>query len=259
MPRPRLSDHLILILGCLLMLAPLALLLWGSTHGGSSLSTYRQISFSDDLFGNGVTALDMLRNSLIVAGGFAALTTIISVLAAYGLVYFRLRFANAIFLAIVVALFFPVETRVMPTFLVARDLGLLNSYTGMILPIAATGLGTLVFRLTFRQINDDVAEAAKLDGAGPMKFLIDILLPMAAPAVAAVFVILFVIGWGQYLWPLMITTTGEEHYTLVHGIERFGTATPQGMALAVMATLPPVLLVIIAQRWILSSFARVLG
>jgi len=259
MPKARLSDHLILIAGALFMLAPLALLLWGSLWGGTSLSAYSAALFSDDLFGNGVTAGDMLVNSMIVATGFALLTTGLSLLSAYALQFFGLRYSGAIFMVILLALFFPVETRVMPTFLVARDLGLLNSYGGMILPIAATGLGTLVFRLSLRRLPPELMEAARLDGAGPYRFFVDILLPLAAPVIGAVFVILFVIGWSQYLWPLMITTTGEDHYTIVRGMERIGIGSPVGMAMAVLASLPPMILLLAAARLIFGSFARLLA
>ncbi|MEM7076978.1 MAG: carbohydrate ABC transporter permease [Pseudomonadota bacterium] len=267
MQRARLVDHVILVFGSAFMLMPVLLLVMTSTHDNSSISQgglqlspgnagldpYRTILFTEDLFNNGVSALDMLVNSTIVAVGIATVQCIFSMLAAYALIYFRLPGAQVLFGIILVSMFFPVETRIIPTFLVTDQMGLLNTYTGMILPVAATGLGTLVFRQFLRQIPDEMLEAAKLDGAGPLKFLWDILLPLSLPMVVALFAMLFVIGWNQYMWPLMINTTSEEHYTIVRGIERVNATVNTGMALAVLAMVPPLAVMLVAQRWIVRS------
>ena len=269
MKKHRLFDHVILIAGCLFMGMPVLLLALSSTHsaaliqdsglqlsvGAAGLAAYRDVLLSRDLFGNGVTAADMLVNSFVVAGGFALLKTLISMLAAYALVYFRVPFASLVFGIILVSIFFPIETRVMPTFLVTDQLGLLNSYTGMILPIAASGLGTFLFRQYFQQIPNELLEAAKLDNAGPFRFLADILIPLSVPMIFALFALLFVVGWNQYLWPIMLSTTSEDHYTIVRGMQRFGLQGNAGMALAILAVLPPAVVLIVAQRWLMRGLA----
>jgi sn-glycerol 3-phosphate transport system permease protein len=267
-----LADHLILILGCGFMMGPVLLLVLASLNIGAILGPggldrnswaalfepYNQVLFTEDLFGNGVDGTGMLINSVIVAGGIAILKTGLSLLAAFALVCFRLRGATFLFGLILLPMFFPIETRILPTFIVTDDLGLLNSYSGMILPIVATGLGTLVFRQFLRQIPGELFEAAQLDGAGPIRFLVDILIPLALPMIAALFAMLFVLGWNQYLWPLMINTTAEEYYTIVRGIQRAGTGSSTGMALGVLAMLPPVAVMLVAQKWILRGLAQAL-
>lgn len=251
MPSNRFTDHLILILGCLFMLAPVALVLLGSISAGADpFRAYKQILLTPDLFGNGVNASDMMLNSFLVAGGIATLKTLVSILAAFALVCFNLRFREVIFGLILLPLFFPIETRILPTFLVTSQLGLVNSYAGMILPVVASGLGVLIFRQSLSQIPAELMEAARLDGAGPLRFLRDILLPVSLPMIAALFTILFVLGWNQYLWPLMVATTSEEHYTLVRGIERVGAGSPTGLAFAMLAMLPPLAVMLVTQRWI---------
>lgn len=260
----KLLDHAILIAGCLIMGLPVLSLILSATHpsgaltrsglqwgwGEAGLQPFIAVLTSGDLFGNGVTAAQMLWNSLIVATGIAVLKTLVSALAAYALTYFRLPGAPLIFGAILLALFFPVETRVLSTFLVTDRLGLLNSYAGMILPIAASGLGTVLFRQFFLQIPEEIAEAARLDGAGPWRFFRDFIVPLSMPMIVALFALLFLLGWNQYLWPIMITTSSEEHYTIVRGIERFGLQGNAGLALASLALFPPVVVLLAAQRWL---------
>ncbi len=258
------TDHAILIAGCALMMAPVGLLILAPMSFGTGdglrdvFSVYEQVLFAEDLFSNGVNASEMLINSLIVAGGIALLSTVFSLLAAYALVCFRLPRPELLLLGLLLPLFFPIETRILPTFLVTNNLGLLNTYTGMILPIVASGLGTLIFRQVILQLPEDVFEAARIDGAGPFKTFRDIVIPLCFPMTGALFILIFVIGWNQYLWPLMITTTSEEHYTIVRGIERAGVAGRAGMALAVFAMLPPVALMLLAQRRIMRGLASTL-
>lgn len=261
MGRATWTDHLILWIGCFVMLGPLVLLVMTSTHGGAAqgpqilpgpagLEPYRQVLFQDELFGVGVTAADMLKTSLIVALGIAGLKTVCGFLAAYALVYFRVPARSWLFGAILLSMFFPVETRILPSFLVVSQLGMLNSYAGLILPVTATGIGVLILRQGLLQLPDDLLEAAKLDGAGPIRFMVDILLPVSLPALAALFVLMFVVGWNQYLWPIMVTTANSDMFTLVRGMERVGIASGSGFALAVLAILPPLVVMLLAQRLI---------
>ena len=203
----------------------------------------------------GIGAGTMMLNSLILALGVAVLKGTFSLLAAYALVFFRLRYADLIFGVILLAMFFPVETRIIPTFEVAAGLGLLNSYSGMILPVVAGGLGVLVFRQFLQQLPVELMEAAKIDGAGPRRFLIDIVVPVSLPMIAAVFAILFVLGWNQYVWPIMITTTSQSHDTLVRGMEYAGYGGKDGLALALLALVPPTLIVLLLQRTLMRALA----
>lgn len=255
-------DHAILIAGALFMSLPLFVVLASSTHDGLTLAreglqiwpgdaggaVYGRLLSSEAIFAEGVTVPQMIVNSFIVALGFAVLKTITSLLAAYAFVYFRPRFGAFWFGLILASLFFPVETRFLPTFLVTHQLGLLNSYTGVVLPLIATGYGVLLFRQYFRQVPKEMIEAARMDGAGPIRFLIDILIPSSIGMISALFVILFVLGWNQYLWPILVATSDEGIFTLMRGFRRAGNFGPLGMGLAVIAVLPPALLVIVLQR-----------
>lgn len=259
-------DHLILIAGSLLMLMPVLAVFLTSTHDNASIAADGlMLNWGDafrDVYGGlltgaasfgGVTAGVMTLNSLVLALGFAFGKCVLSVLSAYALVYFRLPFASFLFWVIFASLLLPIETRILPSFMVVQRIGLLNSYGGLILPLLAAAVGTFYFRQFFRTVPSSLHEAARIDAAGPWRFLIDILLPLSRPMLLALFVVTFVLGWNQYLWPLMITTTGEGYYTLVRGIERFGTATNYGMALAILAILPPALLVILLQKWLIKG------
>lgn len=246
----RMADHMILIFGCIFMAGPLLFVVMGSLNTAAPFDAYKHTLFSVDLFGNGANAMTMLITSTLVACGIAGLKTIVSVMAAYALICFNLRHQTLIFGLILLPLFFPLETRILPTFLITSELGLTNSLAGMILPVVASGLGVLIFRQHLKQMPPDLMEAARLDGAGPLRYLLEILLPVSLPMIAALFTILFVLGWNQYLWPLMVATTSEEHYTIVRGIERIGASGPQGQAFAVLAMLPPLLLMLFTQKWI---------
>jgi len=196
----------------------------------------------------------MMKNSLIIATGVACLTTIVSLCAAYGMVYFKLRIANFVFWLTLVTLLLPLESRFITTFLVTDALGLINTHVGMILPVLSVALGTLFFRQLFLSIPNEYLEAAKLDGAGPVRFFVDFIVPMSWKRGGAIFIVTFMIGWNQYLWPLMISTD-ESRYTLVRGIRLVGEGSGTGMALIVLSILPPLILVIIFQRWFFKALA----
>jgi sn-glycerol 3-phosphate transport system permease protein len=195
----------------------------------------------------------MLSNSLLIAIIIAVGKIAISLLSAYAIVFFKFPFRMLAFWIIFITLMLPVEVRIIPTFKVVADLGLLNSYVGLTLPLIASATATFLFRQFFLTIPDELMEAARVDGAGPLKFFRDILLPLSRTNIAALFVILFIFGWVQYLWPLLVTTDSR-YYTVVMGIKRLA-ATADGepmwhlvMAAVMLAMLPPVLVVIFMQR-----------
>ena len=188
-----------------------------------------------------------------MALGIAIGKIAISIISAYAIVYFRFPFRMVFFWIIFLTLMLPVEVRILPTYKVVSDLGLLNSYGGLILPLIASATATFLFRQFFLTVPDELAEAARVDGAGPVRFFLDILLPLSRTNIAALFVILFIYGWNQYLWPLLITTD-TDMTTIVMGIQRMlfvADAVPEWnltMATAILAMAPPVLVVLIMQR-----------
>jgi sn-glycerol 3-phosphate transport system permease protein len=178
----------------------------------------------------------------------------ISIISSFAIVYFRFPLRNFFFWMIFVTLMLPVEVRIIPTFKVIADLGLLNTYAGLTLPLIASATATFLFRQFFMTIPDELAEAARMDGAGPMRFFWDVVLPLSKTSIAALCVIQFIYGWNQYLWPLLITSD-ESMYTTVIGIKRMmfgGDAVNEWqliMATAMLAMLPPALVVMLMQKW----------
>ncbi len=195
----------------------------------------------------------MLLNSMIMAIGISLGKIAISLLSAFAIVYFRFPARRLFFWLIFLTLMLPVEVRIVPTYEVIANFGMLNSYQGLILPLIASATATFLFRQFFMTVPDELAEAARVDGAGPMRFFFDILLPMSRTNIAALFVILFIYGWNQYLWPLLITTDPEMN-TIVMGIKQMfpsGDDTadwPVIMATSILAMVPPVLVVVGMQR-----------
>jgi sn-glycerol 3-phosphate transport system permease protein len=192
-----------------------------------------------------------LAMALLIAIGKIA----ISLLSAFAIVYFRFPFRMAFFWAIFITLMLPVEVRILPTYKVVSDLGLLNSYAGLTIPLIASATATFLYRQFFLTVPDELTEAARMDGAGPMRFFKDVLLPLSATSTAALFVIQFIYGWNQYLWPLLVTTQ-ESMYPVVLGIKQM---MPSGgdaqiewnvvMATAILAMVPPALVVTLMQKW----------
>ena len=267
--RPFLSflTHLVLIVGVVIVVFPAYLAFVASTHGnGDFLSGVMPLIPGPNLVENywrmltiGISTAGapplwvMLTNSLIMAVAIAVGKIAISLLSAYAIVFFKFPFRLLAFWIIFITLMLPVEVRIIPTFKVVADLGLLNSYVGLTLPLIASATATFLFRQFFLTIPDELMEAARVDGAGPLKFFRDILLPLSRTNIAALFVILFIYGWVQYLWPLLVTTDSR-YYTVVMGIKRLA-ATADGepqwhlvMAAVMLAMLPPVLVVIFMQR-----------
>ncbi|WP_373456310.1 sn-glycerol-3-phosphate ABC transporter permease UgpE [Rhizobium sp. L1K21] len=270
-------DHLILIIGVVFMMGPVVVAFMTSTHdaaeihmqglmttwGGHFAETYDEVLFEKGGFTGQVTGLAMLKNSFILGIGFAVGKIVLSMLAAYGIVYFRFRMGVVFFWMIFTTLLLPLEVRILPSYMVMSKLHLIDTYSGLIVPLLASATGTFYFRQFFKSVPDELLEAARIDGAGPFKFFIDILVPLSRNMVAAIFVIMFVYGWNQYLWP-MLMTTDESFFTLVRGIKQIllvwvGSQIPdynQAFALAVLAMLPPILVVIIFQSWFIKGLTE---
>jgi sn-glycerol 3-phosphate transport system permease protein len=203
----------------------------------------------------------MMLNSLVMALAIAIGKIAISLIASFAIVYFRFPGRNFFFWMIFVTLMLPVEVRIIPTFKVVADLGMLNSYVGLTLPLIASATATFLFRQFFLTIPEELAEAARIDGAGPMRFFLDVVLPLSKTSMAALFVIQFIYGWNQYLWPLLITTE-ESMYTTVIGIKRMitgGDALTEWhlvMATAMLALLPPAAVVVLMQKWFVKGLVE---
>ncbi len=260
-------SHLILILGVLAVAFPVYLALIASTHGPNdfmsgvmpllpgphALENYWHM-LTEGVSTSGAPPLwRMMLNSLVMALMITIGKIAISILSAFAIVYFRFPLRGVAFWLIFVTLMLPVEVRIMPTFKVVADLHLLNSYAGLAIPLIASATATFLFRQFFLTIPDELTEASRVDGATPMKFFRDILLPLSRTNIAALFVILFIFGWNQYLWPLLITTD-PQYYTVVMGIKRMADvadSVPQWnvvMATVMLAMLPPVIVVISMQK-----------
>jgi sn-glycerol 3-phosphate transport system permease protein len=229
--------------------------------GDQLMENYGQALTSGSQKGSSAPVGTMLFNSLVMALGVAIGKIAISILSAFAIVYFRFPLRNFFFWMIFVTLMLPIEVRIIPTFKVASDLHLLDSYAGLILPVVASATATFLFRQFFLTIPDELAEAARIDGAGPMRFFWDVVLPLSKTSMAALFVILFIVGWNEYLWPLLITSQ-ESMYTVVIGIKRMiagGDASNEWniiMATAMLALLPPALVVILMQKWFVKGLVE---
>ena len=260
--------HAILILGVIIVAFPIYYTFVASTH---SLQTILRPplpmvpgpeffnNYYEALFGGvgrigGVPVSTLLINTTIVALGIAIGKIIISIISAYAIVFFRFPFRMVFFWLIFITLMLPVEVRILPTYKVMVDLGLIDTYAGLIVPLIASATATLLFRQFFLTIPGELVEAARVDGAGPFRFFKDILLPLSATNIAALFVILFIYGWTQYLWPLLVTNDNQMN-TIVIALRKmvsFADADTEWhlvMVTAVLATLPPILVVVLMQRW----------
>ena len=259
--------HLVLIGGVFLVAFPIYIAFIASTHEPSAFVSgvvpllpgdNAVKSYSDVLTGGVSSQMSvpislMLKNSMIMALSIAIGKIVISVLSAFAIVYFRFPFRQAAFWMIFITLMLPVEVRIVPTFQVIANLGMLNSYVGLSVPLIASATATFLFRQVFLTIPDELMEAARIDGAGPIKFFKDILLPLSRTNIAALFVILFIYGWNQYIWPILVTTD-DKYQTIVAGIKRMADVVDSEplwnyiMATSVLAMLPPVVVVIMMQR-----------
>jgi len=265
-------SHLVLVLGVLIIAFPIYLTFIASTHTAREIAQQAPMSllpgdniaqsYNLALFGgqtdNGARTppvAPMLWISLVSALVISIGKIAISLLSAFAVVYFRFPLRNLVFWMIFVTLMLPVEVRILPTYKVVSDLGMLNTYAGLTVPLIASATATFLFRQFFLTVPDELVEAARIDGAGPMRFFWDVLLPLSRTSIAALFVIQFIYGWNQYLWPLLVTTT-EDMAPIVMGIKRMisggGDAAIDWnvvMATAILAMLPPAVVVVLMQRW----------
>ena len=267
--RPWLSlvSHLVLIVGIAIVALPIYVTFVASTQTAEQVlnapmsllpGTHLIDNYAKVLaHGSGEATAPvgrMMINSLVTALVIAFGKIAISLLSAFAIVYFRFPFRGLVFWMIFVTLMLPVEVRILPSYKVVSDLHLIDTYAGLTLPLIASATATFLFRQFFLTIPDELAEAARIDGAGPLRFFWDVVVPLSRPNIAALFVILFIFGWNQYLWPLLVTTQ-EEMYTTVIGIKRMisgGDAATDWnlvMATAMLAMLPPALVVLLMQKW----------
>ncbi len=217
-----------------------------------------------DVLQGGADGTSPVGRMLLVSFGMAMCIAVgkiaISVLSAYAVAFFRFPFRNLAFWTIFLTLMLPVEVRIIPTYSVMAGLGLINSFTGLTVPLIASATATLLFRQVFLAVPDELVEAARMDGAGPWRFLRDILLPVSAANIAALFVILFVYGWNQYLWPLLVATDPRLDTVVIGIVKMIGTEAVvewnKVMATAVLALLPPVAVVLLMQRWFVKGLAE---
>jgi sn-glycerol 3-phosphate transport system permease protein len=257
-------THLVLIIGVLIVVFPVYVAVIAMTHTTATLSISAPLLPGGAFWSNLTTVWNydppgmppfwlMVWNSTLMTIIIMVGKIVISILSAFAVVYFKFPFRQLAFWLIFITLMLPVEVRILPTYEVVAQLGMLNSYAGLTVPLIASATATFLFRQFFMTVPDELMEAARVDGAGAMKFFWDILLPLSRTNIAALSIILFVYGWVQYLWPLLVTTQ-EQHFTLMVGIKQMaGTleVEPQWniiMTAVVLAMLPPVLIVILMQR-----------
>jgi sn-glycerol 3-phosphate transport system permease protein len=262
------AAHAVLVLGLLVVAFPVYMTFIASTHDQATMlsgpvpllpgrffaENYGTVLFSGlGASSSAPPVVLMMFNSLIMALAIALGKIAISIIAAYAVVYFKFPFRMTFFWMIFITLMLPVEVRILPTYEVVANLGLLNSYAGLTIPLIASATATFLFRQFFLSVPDELTEAARIDGAGPLRFFRDVLLPLSRTSIAALFVIQFIYGWNQYLWPLLVTTD-EDYYTVVMGISRMVNVVDAAakwnlvMAVTLLALIPPVIVVVFMQR-----------
>jgi len=229
--------------------------------GAQLLDNYRDALLRGGLQRLSPPVMSMMFNSLVMALVITFGKIAVSIISAYAVVFFRFPGRLVFFWCIFITLMLPVEVRILPTYAVVSDLGMINSFAGLTIPLIASATATLLFRQFFMTIPDEYVEAAKIDGAGPMRFFKDVVLPLSRTNIAALFVILFIYGWNQYLWPLLIVTD-QNLDTIVVGIKKMigtGDASTDWnlvMATTILAMLPPALVVILMQRWFVKGLVE---
>jgi sn-glycerol 3-phosphate transport system permease protein len=268
-------THAILLVGVFVFTFPIYMTLVASTQDASTIGTgnlsllpgshmienYRAAWLSGGGQSSPGAVRTMMLNSLVMALVIAIGKIAISIISAYAVVFFSFPLRMTFFWMIFVTLMLPVEVRIIPTYEVVSNLGLINTYAGLTIPLIASATATLLFRQFFLTIPDELVEAAKIDGAGPLRFFWDTVLPLSRTNLAALFVILFIYGWNQYLWPLLVTTS-RDYETMVVGVSKMiGVGDAQNewntiMATAVLTMLPPVTIVVLMQRWFVKGLVE---
>jgi len=271
-------SHIILFCGVMLMVVPIWVAFASSTHenitilsegmkwvlGDQLLKNYSEVLNQTGGFSQEITATNMFFNSFIMAIGIATIKVIISSMSAFAIVYFRFKFATPLFWLIFITLLVPLEVRILPSYQIVSDLKLTNSYTGLILPLVASATATFFFRQFYKSIPDELLESAKLDGANSWKFFIDFLIPLSKTMIAAMFIFMFVYGYSQYLWPLIMTTS-EQYWTVVMGMKIIFMESYEGgnlpriaerFAYITLSIIPPVVVIIFLQRWFIKGLIQ---
>lgn len=274
----QLIAHIVLLSGAFLMVVPIWIAYASSTHpnvfivteglqfipGDQFWQNYNEVLNRKGGFSQEITALGMFVNSFIMALGIATLKVIISSMSAYAIVYFRFKFAAFLFWMIFITLLVPLEVRIMPSYQIVSDLNLTNTYGGLILPLIASATATFFFRQFYKSVPDELLEAAKMDGANSWRFFIDFLVPLSKTMIAAMFIFMFVYGYSQYLWPL-IMTTDEKYWTVVMGMKIIFMESYEGgnlprvaerFAYIILSIIPPVVIVIFLQRWFVKGLIQ---
>lgn len=285
MKKNQMIDHIILIIGAVFLLLPVWVVIASSTHtsayiaqhgvqfwfGDHFLQTYKELLQGISSLGastgeHGIKSTSgfiMLKNSFILGLGFAIGKIVLSMMAAYAIVYFRFPLGTLFFWIIFSSLLLPLEVRIIPSYEIVAQMGLVNTYTGLILPLIASATATFFFRQFYLSIPEELIEAARLDNAGPFRFFKDILLPLSKTMIAAIFIIMFVVGWNQYLWPILMTTDSD-FKTLLLGIKDIVNVLEEGkipeynraFALVVLSIIPPVLIVVFLQKWFIKGLVE---
>ncbi|UXO85854.1 sn-glycerol-3-phosphate ABC transporter permease UgpE [Brucella intermedia] len=274
-PISNLVGHLILILGIIIVAFPIYYTFVASTMTSTQIirppisllpGDHFIENYGEAIFGGvervvGVSLERLLWNSFVVAMAIAVGKIIISFMSAFAIVFFRFPMRMFFFWMIFVTLMLPVEVRILPTFKVIVDLGMIDTYAGLTLPLMASATATFLFRQFFLTIPGELVEAARIDNAGPFRFMRDILLPLSKTNIAALFVILFIYGWTQYLWPLLVTNDAKMN-TIIIGLRRMvdwaDASTPWNyvMVTAILAIIPPILVVVLMQRWFVKGLVE---
>ncbi|MGE6783779.1 sn-glycerol-3-phosphate ABC transporter permease UgpE [Ensifer adhaerens] len=274
-PISTLISHLVLVIGIVIVALPIYYTFIASTHSSieivrppMSLTVGNHLveNYSEAVGGGvervvGVSLERLLFNSTVVALAIAVGKIVISFLSAFAIVFFRFPLKMLFFWMIFITLMLPVEVRILPTYKVIVDLGLIDTYAGLTLPLMASATATFLFRQFFLTIPGELVEAARIDNAGPFRFMKDILLPLSATNIAALFVILFIYGWTQYLWPLLVTNDAKMN-TIIIGLRRMidftDASTPWNyvMVTAILAIIPPILVVVLMQRWFVKGLVE---
>jgi sn-glycerol 3-phosphate transport system permease protein len=268
-------PHAVLIAGLMLVLFPIYVAFVASSHplpdileapmtllpGSRLVANFGEALDAGTVKTSGQPVAAMLFNSLVMALAIAIGKIAISLPSAYAVVFFRFPLRRLCFWAIFVTLMLPVEVRIIPTYKIVADLSLIDTYGGLTLPLVASATATLLFRQFFLTIPDELVEAAKIDGAGPFRFLVDTVIPLSRSNIAALFVILFIYGWNQYLWALLVTNTPGMTTIIIGMRQMIGNGDTQTewhivMATALLAILPPVAVVLLMQRWFVKGLVE---